>query len=151
VTTRNIVRPLTRGDTFNFQAPVYAANFALGVNSPYTAGPFPPYPGPGNTPLENLTGWSGYCTLKYDTQVPDQAAIYQATSGVVGGVSFPTPATQGVVQVVIPGSATALLADGTVTILYDIKLIDPTGNEWTVESGCIQLFANVTRAAVVPP
>ena len=150
MTTRGIIRPLTRGDPLTFQATVYALAYNQGINSPYTAGQYLPYLGQGVTPLQNLTGWSGYCTLKYETEETDQASIYQATSGTVGGVSFPSPETQGIVQVFIPGSATTLIADGVVKVIYDIKLIDPNGNGWTVESGIVPIVANVTKSTAVP-
>jgi hypothetical protein len=153
VTTTGIQRTFERGDTWAFTVQVYSANANLGVFSPYTWSPTPLYPQsprPATGPL-NITGWSAYCTVKYQTTDPDSVppAIWQATSLVSGGIMYPQP-TIGLLSVQVPPSATYQLADGTETVYYDVQLVDSSGNVWTVESGTIAVPSDVTRAIVAP-
>ena len=145
-------RPVRRGDTLQFTAQVFSASPAQGLYRPYTAGIIPPYCGtpPARTAPQNITGWTGYCTLKRHEQDADAAAVYQATSLVGGGMVYPSPAS-GVLQVTVPPSATYQMADGELSVYYDIQLIDPSGNVWTVEDGVFEVEADITRAIAGPP
>lgn len=147
-----IKRPVVRGDTLQFAVQVYAASAALGLNHPYTAGTVPPYcdAPPARTAPQPITGWFAFCTLKRNEQDSDSAAVYQATSQPNGGIVFVSPSF-GQLQVTIPARATFQFPDGDVPIDYDIQLVDPAGQVWTVELGSFVVDPDITRTIAAPP
>lgn len=125
-----IVRRFRRGDTYIF--PVYITQIPPGA-------PFGTQPSP-----QNITGWSFWCTAKYNVQDQDVAAVFQLTSPSNGIVVQNAPAGQ--ILVTVPPIATRGFPDGDTKISYDVQGKDGSANIFTCESGVMIVEPDVTRA-----
>ncbi len=139
-------RAMTRGDTLTYLLQVLANPVTRAVLSQAQGLPFPP----GFAPLD-ITGGKLWFTLKRTYADPDRAAVAQLSSP-GGGIVLTSPAS-GKATVTVPALVTANFPDGLTRLLYDVQLLDASGNVTTTEGGAYDVSPDVTRTttAVSPP
>jgi hypothetical protein len=138
-----VQRTLFRGDSFSTLAQVFSQAPTNGP--PATAFPYQTGAPPG--PPLNVTGWSFWHTVKFESADADASAVVQCTttSAAPNQVVLVTPSI-GVIQWTFGPLVTQSLADGPTTLWYDVKGQDTSGNVWTVESGSYLVSPSYTRA-----
>ena len=121
---------MARGDTFIFQVQVL---------QPPAGAP------PGTPPVPtNITGWFLWFTAKYTYVDPDSRAVSALTSA-SSAVTITQPVS-GTVVITMPPIATYAFPDGPVKLVYDVQGKDTSGNIYTIETGTITVYPDVTRA-----
>jgi hypothetical protein len=129
-----VERKMFRGDTLAFQVQVFQS---------------PPF----NTVPQNLTGWTLWFTVKFNTQDPDNIAVFQGTNLTnPPGVTINNYA-QGLATPSMPPVSTRGFPDGVTSLFYDVQAMDPSGNIYTVEAGTVDVLPDVTNnigSPVVP-
>lgn len=134
-----ITREMKRGDTLVFDVQVFQAElFGQPDGTP--------------TPPQNISGWFMWATFKRHYADPDNQAVCQVTStptsqppDPTGGIVF-IDAVNGKAEVTMPAIATVGFPDGPETLLYSVKVKDPTGRDFTVETGTVTVDPSATNA-----
>jgi hypothetical protein len=109
---------MTRGDTVNLAAVVTQNGL--------------PYP---------LTGCQMWFTAKNYYTDPDASAVFQHTIG--SGITI-IDATKGWAQLVISPADTAPLPASKTLLVWDLEIVDSSGNVFTAASGSILVTPDVT-------
>jgi hypothetical protein len=122
-----------RGDTIEMTVAIQKTDALYGTVTPY-----------------DLTGAKVWCTLKRGTEDHDNVAIAQvSTTGSVpagGGITIRSPATAGIVDIIVPSAATVGLQPIEQYLLYDVQLKDAGGVIRTVATGKVRVLPDVTNA-----
>lgn len=109
-----------------------------------TIGPADPYP-PGFA-SQIITGWYIVFTAKYQFPDPDNRAVWQGDTALLGGVTITFPVA-GKYQITLPAAATRAFPDGPVVLVYDTKITStflPTPETVTIESGTLTVAPSAT-------
>lgn len=91
---------------------------------------------------QDLTGCTLWMTAKYAKTDADSAAVFQLSSGALGGIAIGA-GTGGTFTVTVAPSKTSGLT-AKKTLYYDVQLEDAMGNFYTVDSGTITVDLDVT-------
>lgn len=91
----------------------------------------------------NLSGCTFTMTGKYDITDTDGNAVFSISSPTYIII---TDATEGILSITIPPSATSSLPPRTVMLYYDIQMIDGT-NVYTISSGFLTIYPDVSITA----
>jgi len=92
----------------------------------------------------NLTGCSMWFTAKQRYSDLDAAAVFQKSTG--SGITITSP-TFGQATVVISPSDTSGLSNVKQLLLYDLQVKDASGNIYTVASGNLVVYPEVTLSS----
>ena len=94
---------------------------------------------------KNITGGRLFFTMKYTVVDMDNMAIAALTSTPANGIVI-VSAPGGTATVTMPPITTRSFADGPTTCVYDVQLIEQTGQVTTVEAGTVTVLPDVSRA-----
>ena len=94
----------------------------------------------------NLTGCTLRFTGKWSWNDTDGSALITLDNALVGGITV-TDATNGIIRVDIPGSATQSLPYYELRLVYDIQLFDTLSKRYTPMRGTLIVLPDSTRSA----
>lgn len=119
----SVVREISRGDTLRLEITVTKNAVPL-----------------------NLTGAKFWMTAKNSVFDADPG-VFQLTSTPAAGITITNPSA-GTAEAVVSAAQTSLVAqqNGGVSLVYDIKLKDSTGDVTTLESGTLKINPSPTGA-----
>lgn len=90
----------------------------------------------------NLGGCSLYFTAKYRFTDDDSAAVFQKSIG--NGISITVP-TAGLFTVAIVPADTLAVAKARTILVWDLELVDGSGQVYTINSGNLVINPDVTN------
>jgi hypothetical protein len=93
----------------------------------------------------NLTGCKLWFTGKRNVVLADNLADFSLTSTPVSGIVIAS-VVGGLVRVTLPPTATRLLPDGPMIMLYDLQILDSLGRVTTLEIGELTVSPDITRS-----
>ncbi len=101
-----------------------------------------------NAVAQDISSWSKFWfTGKRSAEDADLAAIFQRTDLLGGGIVRTVPAS-GIVTVTIAPANTSGLGEKPELLLCDLQGKDGGGNIWTLASGTLFVWPDVTQATV---